>query len=172
MCGYGHCRKRVWWLLLGQVVIFVVIIHVTDLIFKVLAIILHAHLPIYYLQPVHFFQLLQRDPEHRLGCMEEREPIRSHPFFRALDWYKLERREVPPPFKPHVVRSAWQWIIYELNFGTKYYVQSLPNHIFYIVWPTHDVVHWWHIEAWLEICYNYHPMIRLIVHWLRYTMTP
>ena len=119
-----------------------------------------------------FFQLLQREPEHRLGCMEEREPIRSHPFFRTLDWYKLERREVPPPFKPHVVRSAWQWIIYELNFGTKYYVQSLPNHIFYIVWPTHDVVHWWHIEAWLEICYNYHPMIRLIVHWLRYTMTP
>ena len=48
-------------------------------------------------------QLLQRDPERRLGCMEDREPIRSHPFFRVLDWYKLERREIPPPFKPHVV---------------------------------------------------------------------
>ena len=52
---------------------------------------------------VLFAQLLQREPEVRLGCMEDREPIRAHPFFRGLDWNKLERREIQPPFKPHVV---------------------------------------------------------------------
>lgn len=48
-------------------------------------------------------QLLERDPSNRLGCIEDREPIRSHLFFREIDWNLLERRKLRPPYKPAVV---------------------------------------------------------------------
>ena len=40
---------------------------------------------------------------HRLGCIEEREPIRQHPFYSSIDWVKLEKGQIPPPFRPAVV---------------------------------------------------------------------
>ena len=52
---------------------------------------------------VTILQLLQRDPLHRLGCIEDREPIRQHPFYSSIDWVKLEKRQIPPPFRPAVV---------------------------------------------------------------------
>lgn len=30
--------------------------------------------------------------------------IRSHPFFKSINWQLVERREVEPPFRPKVVR--------------------------------------------------------------------
>uniref|UniRef100_A0A914C910 Protein kinase C n=1 Tax=Acrobeloides nanus TaxID=290746 RepID=A0A914C910_9BILA len=47
--------------------------------------------------------LLQKSPIKRLGCLgnEERE-IREHPFFRRIDWIKIESRQVQPPFKPRI----------------------------------------------------------------------
>ena len=48
-------------------------------------------------------KLLQRDPAERLGCIEDRQPIRKHPFFKSIDFARLERREIPPPYKPSVV---------------------------------------------------------------------
>ena len=48
-------------------------------------------------------QLLQRDPTERLGCIEDREPIRGHPFFKEIDFIKLEAGKLKPPFKPSVV---------------------------------------------------------------------
>ena len=47
--------------------------------------------------------LLQQDPCDRLGCNLEtdgEEALRRHEFFKALDWGKMERREVPAPFVP------------------------------------------------------------------------
>jgi len=47
--------------------------------------------------------LLTRDVEKRLGSgAEGGKAIKNHPFFKDIDWDKLERREIEPPFKPKV----------------------------------------------------------------------
>uniref|UniRef100_A0A8C6JML8 Ribosomal protein S6 kinase n=1 Tax=Melopsittacus undulatus TaxID=13146 RepID=A0A8C6JML8_MELUD len=43
--------------------------------------------------------LLKRNPAHRLDGAEE---IKRHPFYSIIDWNKLYRREIKPPFKPAV----------------------------------------------------------------------
>jgi len=47
-------------------------------------------------------QFLQRDPKTRL---QDPERIRAHPWFRDIDWNRLESLQIPPPFVP-VVKSA------------------------------------------------------------------
>uniref|UniRef100_A0A665V7I9 Protein kinase C n=1 Tax=Echeneis naucrates TaxID=173247 RepID=A0A665V7I9_ECHNA len=44
-------------------------------------------------------RLFERDPTRRLGIVGN---IRSHPFFKSINWPALERREIEPPFKPKV----------------------------------------------------------------------
>ncbi|XP_057209005.1 protein kinase C, eta, b isoform X2 [Triplophysa rosa] len=49
--------------------------------------------------------LLTREPPCRLGCMPRdggEEAIAAHPFFAGLDWEKLSRREIEPPFTPRI----------------------------------------------------------------------
>jgi len=47
--------------------------------------------------------LLDRNPDKRLGNGPHgTEDIKSHPFFSDVDWNKLYRREIEPPFKPHL----------------------------------------------------------------------
>ncbi|GAM25981.1 hypothetical protein SAMD00019534_091560 [Acytostelium subglobosum LB1] len=47
--------------------------------------------------------LLNRDPTKRLGSGEsDVEEIKSHPFFRSLNWTKVLNKEIDPPFKPHL----------------------------------------------------------------------
>jgi len=47
---------------------------------------------------------LNKNPDERLGCHPQTgfSDITSHPFFRPIAWEALERRQIPPPFKPKV----------------------------------------------------------------------
>jgi len=49
------------------------------------------------------FQLLCKDPVDWLGCVEDTQPIREHHIFTGLNWYLLENKKLPPPFKPILV---------------------------------------------------------------------
>ncbi|XP_014398425.1 PREDICTED: protein kinase C delta type isoform X2 [Myotis brandtii] len=44
-------------------------------------------------------KLLERDPAKRLGVTGN---IKTHPFFKTINWTLLEKRQVEPPFKPKV----------------------------------------------------------------------
>ncbi|KAM6253327.1 ribosomal protein S6 kinase alpha-6 isoform 5-T6 [Porphyrio hochstetteri] len=45
--------------------------------------------------------LFKRNPSNRLGAGSDGvEEIKRHPFFSTVDWNKLFRREIQPPFKP------------------------------------------------------------------------
>ena len=60
-----------------------------------------------YATPTHtlYAQFLTKNPTRRLGCQPgigERQ-IKGHAFFRSINWEKLEKREVPAPFRPQVV---------------------------------------------------------------------
>lgn len=49
---------------------------------------------------------MTKNRNKRLGCVladGQEAAIRTHPFFRDLDWNALENRRVKPPFKPKIV---------------------------------------------------------------------
>ncbi|TNM95414.1 hypothetical protein fugu_016497 [Takifugu bimaculatus] len=49
--------------------------------------------------------LLTKNSAHRLGCVASEggeTAIINHPFFNGIDWEKLNRRELEPPFKPRI----------------------------------------------------------------------
>jgi singapore isolate B (sub-type 7) whole genome shotgun sequence assembly, scaffold_6 len=52
-------------------------------------------------------RLLIRDPALRLGAgIADAEEVKAHPFFEGLDWKALERKEIPPPWKPNLVNET------------------------------------------------------------------
>ncbi|KAF2970237.1 hypothetical protein GQX73_g3396 [Xylaria multiplex] len=44
--------------------------------------------------------LLNRNPKHRLGAIDDAEELKRHPFFANVDWSSLSRKVITPPFKP------------------------------------------------------------------------
>ncbi|KAL8813637.1 MAG: hypothetical protein Q9223_000801 [Gallowayella weberi] len=53
-------------------------------------------------------RLLRKKPKERLGARmpKDLQLIKGHRFFRKIDWKKLEKRQVEPPFKPIVTDPA------------------------------------------------------------------
>ena len=49
-------------------------------------------------------RLLRKEPNKRLGGTKPKDlkTLKSHRFFRKIDWKKLEKREVEPPIQPMV----------------------------------------------------------------------
>ncbi|KFO28016.1 protein kinase C iota type-like [Fukomys damarensis] len=47
---------------------------------------------------------LNRDPKERLGCCPQRgfADVQEHGFFQNVDWHRMERKQVAPPFKPNL----------------------------------------------------------------------
>ncbi|XP_034238693.1 protein kinase C isoform X2 [Thrips palmi] len=61
---------------------------------------------------------MTKNPAKRLGCVTSQgteAAIRSHPFFREMDWEALECRRVKPPFKPKIKNKKDA-----LNFDTEF----------------------------------------------------
>ncbi|KAI9673176.1 MAG: hypothetical protein M1817_003038 [Caeruleum heppii] len=44
--------------------------------------------------------LLNRNPRHRLGAIDDAEELKSHAFFSDINWEALGKKDVIPPFKP------------------------------------------------------------------------
>uniref|UniRef100_A0A8C6THQ5 Protein kinase C n=1 Tax=Neogobius melanostomus TaxID=47308 RepID=A0A8C6THQ5_9GOBI len=47
---------------------------------------------------------LNKDPKERLGCQVQTgyTDLKSHTFFRSIDWDQLEKKQVTPPFQPQI----------------------------------------------------------------------
>mmetsp|Transcript_17428 Transcript_17428/g.2414 ORF Transcript_17428/g.2414 Transcript_17428/m.2414 type:complete len:100 (+) Transcript_17428:453-752(+) len=48
----------------------------------------------------------EKDPRKRLGTKHGLDEIKNHPWFAEIDWEKLAKKEVPPPFKPNL--KEWE----------------------------------------------------------------
>ncbi|KAI0391375.1 serine/threonine-protein kinase sck1 [Xylariaceae sp. FL0594] len=44
--------------------------------------------------------LLNRNPKHRLGAVDDAEELKRHAFFADIDWDSLSKKLITPPFKP------------------------------------------------------------------------
>ncbi|QPG73609.1 Serine/threonine-protein kinase [Brettanomyces nanus] len=49
--------------------------------------------------------LLNRNPKHRLGAIDDARELRAHPFLHDIEWHLLRERKIPPPFVPHIVNE-------------------------------------------------------------------
>ncbi|KAG7881515.1 hypothetical protein KL905_001001 [Ogataea polymorpha] len=49
--------------------------------------------------------LLNRNPRHRLGAINDARELRAHPFFNDIDWALLKQKKIPPPFIPHIANE-------------------------------------------------------------------
>ena len=53
---------------------------------------------------LYFLKLLEKESSKRLGSSTDgATDVMMHTFFEGLDWQRLDRRELIPPFKPNVV---------------------------------------------------------------------
>jgi serum/glucocorticoid-regulated kinase 2 len=52
-------------------------------------------------------KLLRKKPVERLGNGKDVEEIKAHKAFEHIDWDKLLRKKVKPPFKPRVEGTLW-----------------------------------------------------------------
>lgn len=78
-------------------------------------------------------QFMTKNPSKRLGCVSAQggeAAIRSHAFFKDVEWEALESKRLKPPFKPKIVScircilsisNLWRWYN-SLKFYIMFYV--------------------------------------------------
>lgn len=72
---------------------------------------------------------MTKNPARRLGCTGNENQIRSHAFFKDLDWEALEQRKVRPPFKPKI-RSPKDALNFDAEFTKEEPVLTpVPNDV-------------------------------------------
>ncbi|KAJ3374877.1 AGC/AKT protein kinase [Allomyces macrogynus ATCC 38327] len=71
--------------------------------------------------------LLERDPRGRLGSgADDADAIKAHPFFADIDWHQLRKKQIRPPFKPHV-ESETDTSNFDPAFTSSLPIDSLPS---------------------------------------------
>ena len=50
--------------------------------------------------------LLDKDPLTRMGSSKDLTELQSHPFFAAVNWDRIVRKELTPPFRPRVANAG------------------------------------------------------------------
>lgn len=69
--------------------------------------------------------LLMRIPDQRLGGgPTDAEEVKAHPFFAEIDWEKLDRREIEPPFNPRVADDMDMH-----NFDPEFTAEPVPGSV-------------------------------------------
>ena len=64
--------------------------------------------------------LLEKNPARRLGVSDSvAGDIRHQPFFKPIDFNKLEKKQIIPPYKPKLVncQSVYRYCIYTFNLS-------------------------------------------------------
>lgn len=73
-------------------------------------------------------RFLNRDPSKRLGADSKgAEGIKSHPFFASIDWDKLAKREIPPPWAPRRSEDKTAAINFDDDFTSEDPTVSPPQ---------------------------------------------
>jgi len=72
--------------------------------------------------------LLTRDVEKRLGSSSSQD-VKKHPFFKDIDWEKLEKREMEPPYKPKVKNDSDTSLIDTAFLTEKAQDSFVENHL-------------------------------------------
>ncbi|ETW09150.1 AGC/RSK/RSK-UNCLASSIFIED protein kinase [Aphanomyces invadans] len=73
-------------------------------------------------------RLLCKDPNQRLGSGPRGDKeIMEHPFFSAIDWGKLYRKEIPAPFKPRIDTQTANAPPDTSNFPTTFTEQEITE---------------------------------------------
>jgi len=67
--------------------------------------------------------LVNRDDKKRLGANGCKE-IKSHPFFKTINWKKLSNKEIDPPFKPTVVKGSMDISNFDTDFTNQLVTDS------------------------------------------------
>lgn len=50
---------------------------------------------------------MERNPKKRLGCgAKDAEEIKKQPFFKDVEWDKLDKKLLEPPFRPALVLTS------------------------------------------------------------------
>lgn len=70
--------------------------------------------------------MIQPDEKSRLGSKFGAQEVKEHVFFRAVDWAKVDRLELTPPFKPKV-KSAQDVANFDKTFVDQTPVDSFVH---------------------------------------------